>query len=166
MEIRPERAGDEDAIRCLTRDAFAPMPFSDGSEAAIIDQLRDDGDLTLSLVSTDGDDVVGYVAFSPVSVNGVHGGWFGLGPVAVRPDRQRRGVGDGRIRGGLSRIRDLGAAGCALIGDPAYYSRFGFRSDGGLAYGDIPARYVQWLSLGAPAPKGTLAYAPAFDRAT
>ena len=93
--IRPERPDDVDAIDRLTVDAFEPQSFSDGSEAPIIRSLRASGDLTLSLVAEDEGDVVGHVAFSPVTIDGSHDGWFGLGPISVRIDRNG-GVSVGR----------------------------------------------------------------------
>ncbi|MGL5010052.1 MAG: GNAT family N-acetyltransferase, partial [Paracoccaceae bacterium] len=97
LHIRDERPTDHRAIHDLTAAAFAPMAFSDGTEPAIIAALRADGDLVLSLVAEDAGFIIGHVAFSPVTVAGVHGGWFGLGPIAVRPGWQRRGVGGALI---------------------------------------------------------------------
>lgn len=165
MRIRSEKAGDEAAIRALTLAAFEPMAFSDGSEADIVDRLRADDDLALSLVATEGDEIVGHVAFSPVLIGGERG-WFGLGPVSARPDRQRRGIGSRLIADGMAVMEERGAAGFVLVGDPDYYGRFGFRSDGRLTYGDVPARYVQWRALGTEPPAGLLRYAPAFDGET
>ncbi len=67
MLIRPETPDDIDAIRDLTAAAFASMPYSDGTEPELIDRLRADGDLHLSLVACDGDALIGHVAFSPVT---------------------------------------------------------------------------------------------------
>lgn len=163
MRIRPERAGDERAIHRLTLAAFEPMSYSDGTEAAALDALRRDGDLTLSLVALDGDEIVGHVAFSPVTVDGSHDGWYGLGPVAVRPGRQRTGIGTALIEEGLARLRARGARGCALIGDPSYYRRFGFRGEGALRYRDVSARYVQWLAFDGSIPEGRLRFSPGLE---
>ena len=162
MEIRPERKGEEETIHSLTLTAFESAPFSDGSEASIVDQLRDDRDLTLSLVAAEADKIVGHVAFSPVAINGAHDGWYGLGPVSVRPDLQKQGIGSQLIKQGLSQIKEQGATGCVLVGNPDYYTRFGFRSDGDLTYGDVPTQYVQWLSFTGKPARGVLEYAPAF----
>lgn len=161
--IRNERPGDEDAIHSLTSAAFEPMAFSDGSEASIIRSLRKSGDLTLSLVSEEDGTIVGHVAFSPVTIDGVHDGWFGLGPISVRPDIQRQGIGKALILKGLEILRERGARGCALIGDPEFYIRVGFESDGRLSYGNIDSRYVQSIVFFGPAPQGELKFAPAFD---
>ena len=163
MIIRPEQVGDERAIFDLTLEAFEPMPFSDGAEPLIIDGLRKNGDLVVSLVAVDQAEIVGHVAFSPVTLNGNPGSWFGLGPLSVRIDRQKTGIGSQLVKRGLAEIKKRGAVGCALIGDPAYYGRFGFLSDGELTYGDVPLQYVQWLSFGAERARGVLKYAPAFD---
>jgi len=89
--IRSEEPGDVNAIRDLVRAAFAEGPHSDGTEPAIVDALREGGALTISLVAADGAVIVGHVAVSPVTVGGDAGEWFGLGPVAVLPGRQRQG---------------------------------------------------------------------------
>ena len=83
MEIREETPADEEAIFTLTTAAFEPMPFSSGTEATIIDNLRSDGDLTLSLVATIDNIIVGHITFSPVKVDRQKKHWFGLGPVSV-----------------------------------------------------------------------------------
>jgi putative acetyltransferase len=163
VAIRDEGAADVAAIRDLTAAAFAPMAFSDGTEPAIIDALRDTGDLVLSLVAEAEGAVVGHVAFSPVRIGGVHGGWFGLGPIAVLPGLQRQGIGRALIAAGLARLRDWGAQGCALIGDPGYYGQMGFRSDGRLTHAALDRRYVQWLALADTAPVGELQFAAGFD---
>ena len=118
MIVRDEIPRDEATIHKLTKVAFAPVEMSDGSEPNIIDTLRRDGDLVVSLVALDGEEIIGHVAFSPVTVSDGAGQWFGLGPISVRPDRQKSGVGRQLIKDGLERLRSLGAAGCVLLGDP------------------------------------------------
>ena len=140
------------------------MPYSNGSEAPIIDQLRNDRDLTLSLVAEHENQIIGHIAFSPVTINGDNRGWFGLGPVSVDPGFQKQGVGSQLINMGLSKIKQKGTPGCVLIGNPAYYHRFGFQSDGNLIYGEVPLPIVQWLSFGNETPNGVLKYASAFER--
>jgi len=112
--------------------------------------------------------LVGHVAFSPVSidvVDGVGSGtnrWYGLGPVAVLPELQRKGIGSALINKGLNILRNMGADGCALIGDPNYYNRFGFISDGNLHYENVADKNVQWLSFNNVRPSGQLVFSPAF----
>lgn len=162
MNIRSERPADVATIRALTRAAFANAPHSSQTEAAIVDALRDAGALTLSLVAEDDGEILGHVAFSPVTVGG-DAGWYGLGPVSVWPESQCRGIGQSLIRHGLDVLRRMGAKGCVLIGDPAYYSRFGFIADPGVTYGDIPPEYVQRLAFGDAVPSGEIAYHAGFE---
>tara|TARA_R110002110_G_scaffold9559_5_gene47029 strand:+ start:130 stop:672 length:543 start_codon:yes stop_codon:yes gene_type:complete len=159
MLIRTETPDDIDAIRDLTAAAFAPMPYCDGTEPEMIDRLRADDDLHLSLIAIDGEVLIGHVAFSPARLP-IPGKWFALGPISVAPARQRTGIGTALIETGLAELRGMGAAGCVLIGDPAYYARFGFRSDPGLAAGDVPRVNVMGLSFTGPPPTGAIRFAP------
>lgn len=163
MQIRPERPGDVDAIRALTTAAFAGARYSSGTEAGIVDALRADGMLTVSLVAEQDGEVIGHVAFSPVQIDTADGDWFGLGPVSAAPAQQGQGVGQALIRAGLRRLEATGAAGCVVLGDPGYYARFGFESDPALRYGDAPAAYFQRLILKGPAPSGQVRFQPAFE---
>lgn len=165
MRIRAEAAGDEDAIHRLTAEAFAPMAYADGTEPDIIRGLRATGDLTISLVAEDAGALVGHAAFSPVTIDGVHDGWFGLGPISVRADRQRQGIGTRLVAEGLALLDARGANGCALIGNPEVYRGMGFESDGGLRYRDLETRLVQRLVLRGRPPAGELRFAPAFGEA-
>ncbi len=160
--IRDERQGDEDAIHALTLKAFAPMPFSNGSEAPILRALRRSGELALSLVADLDGEIVGHVAFSPTTIDGAHNRWFGLGPVSVDPAHQRRGIGRRLIETGLTTLKQRGAAGCALIGNPAIYIRLGFESDGRLTYETLDPRLVQRIVFSGPPPTGELKFAAAF----
>lgn len=164
MNIRDERPEDRQAIFDLTTEAFAPMPFSNGSEPGIINALRNAGDLTLSLVAIQNGVIVGHITFSPVSIAGNDGQWLGLGPVSVAISEQSKGIGSALILEGLEQTKALGANGCALVGNPDYYSRFGFQSDGNLTYEALPTRVVQWVSFKGSAPKGELKFSPAFNQ--
>lgn len=160
--IRDECEKDVHAIAQITIKAFAATPYSDGSEAPIIEGLRERGHLALSLVAADHDAVVGHVAFSRVSISESAGDWYGLGPISVDPDRQSEGIGRQLIEAGLERLQQLNATGCVLVGDPAFYRRFGFRSDGNLTYPDMPNEFVQWLSFDSSRPAGEVTYSEAF----
>ncbi|MEM7730046.1 MAG: N-acetyltransferase [Pseudomonadota bacterium] len=162
MIIRPERPEDAPAIFTLTQATFADMPFSQGKEGPIVNGLRDDGDLLLSLVAEEDGCIVGHIAFSPVTVDGERDGLYGLGPVCADPERRRQGIGSALIREGLARLNDAKAV--FLVGDPAYYSRFGFVGDCGLTHGDVPPRAVQGLFLDGRERTGEIVYAPAFGR--
>jgi len=162
MLIRPEAKEDESAIGALTRDAFRGAPHSDQTEAEIIAALREAGALTVSLVATEHDTIVAHVAFSPVTVNGTHQGWYGLGPVSVTPARQGNGIGQVLINDGLARLKQLGARGCVVLGDPAYYDRFGFKPNEHLTYPNVPRAYFQALSFEDSIPNGIVAYHAGF----
>ncbi len=162
MIIRSENSGDGPEIRALVTAAFDGAPHSEGSEAAIVDALRAGGALTVSLVAENNGAIIGHVAFSPVEIDGRNLDWFGLGPVAVRPDRQRQGVGIRLIGAGIDRIRSIGAAGCVVLGDPGYYRRFGFKADPALCFPGVPPEYFQCLDFAPDARRGVVVYHPAF----
>jgi len=163
MLIRPETLSDESEIQRVTIMAFAAHSHTNHTEAEIVRALRADGDLTLSLVSEMKDGVAGHVAFSPVAIDGRHADWFGLGPLSVRPDRQRQGIGSALVARGLELFRARGAEGCVVLGDPGFYGRFGFVSDGALRYGSVPMRFIQAIAFDGDTPSGELRYARAFD---
>ncbi|MBB4193455.1 putative acetyltransferase [Rhizobium aethiopicum] len=163
MLIRYETPADIEAIQNLTSIAFAPMPYSEGTEAEIIRRLRLSGDLAISLIAEEDGEILGHVAFSPVTVNGVHDGWFGLGPISVTPERQRQGIGRALMAKGLELLKEMGASGCTLVGNPDVYSGAGFSSDGQLTYHDLDTRLVQRIVFREPAPSGVLRFAPAFE---
>lgn len=162
MIVRPERAADIDAIRALTETAFRTAPHADGTEHLIIDRLRAAGALTLSLVAEADGAVVGHVAFSPVSVSDGSAGWYGLGPISVDPARQGEGIGGALVRAGLEQLKARGAAGCVLLGDPAYYARFGFAPDPALTLDGVPPEYFMRVAFSPVYGGGTVSYHPGF----
>lgn len=161
--IRFERSEDIKLIRQVTTAAFAVAEHSSGTEGAIVDALRAAGALSVSLVATVDGEVVGHVAFSPVTLDGADLGWYGLGPVSVRPDLQGRGIGAALIQAGLERLAGLGGKGCVVLGDPAYYARFGFRQDPAIGYEGVPAEYFMALSLDGSRAAGKVAYHEGFS---
>jgi putative acetyltransferase len=163
MIIRLENPTDVPAIRSLVTTAFRDAPRSQGNEAEIVDALRIDGALTLSLVAEDEGNLVGHAAFSPVTVNAQEVCWFGLGPVAVLTEKRRCGIGAALIEAGLKHLEKLGARGCVVLGDPAYYRRFGFQSDLGLRFGALPSEHFQRLIITGDLPQGVVGYHPAFS---
>lgn len=162
VTIRREQAGDEATIHRLTQAAFRDMPFSEGDEQDLVDALRRDGDLALSLVAEDGARIVGHIAFSRVAIGDGTPDWYGLGPVSVWPELHRQGIGSALIRRGIADLRECGAAGIVLLGSPDYYGRFGFRHEPQLRYPGPPPEYFQCLQLTGELPAGEVAYAPAF----
>ena len=162
--LREERPSDILAIHALTAAAFAPMPFSNGSEPNVIDQLRRDGDLTLSLIAEGSDGaIIGHIAFSPVTISDGAKEWYGLGPVSAAPALQKTGIGSKLIRFGIGELEERGAKGIALIGSTDYYPRFGFQHRPDITYAGGPAEYFQVLLLEGEWPKGEVKYAAAFD---
>lgn len=162
MEVRPEARGEEGAISRLISAAFLEAEHRDGTEASVVDKLRAAGGLSVSLVAAADDGLVGHVAFSPVTIDGLDLGWFGLGPVAVLPGFQRFGIGTTLIKDALARLIDQGAKGCVVLGDPGYYSRFGFAADAGLWLADVPPEYFQAITLRGARPRGQVNYHTAF----
>jgi putative acetyltransferase len=165
MQVRPEQSGEEQAISDLIAAAFVDAEHSSGAEAMIVRRLRDSGALFVSLVATAHGRLVGQVAFSPVTIGGRDLSWFGLGPVAVAPEHQHRGIGTALIHQGLARLRADGANGCVVLGEPGYYSRFGFSTDPQLWLADVPAGYFQALRFGGEPARGEVEYHAAFGLA-
>lgn len=162
--IRPEQVGDEAAIHDLVGRAFAPMWFSDGSEPDLVDALRSAGDLTLSLVAvTAAGEIIGHIGFSPVTIDGADCGWFQMAPVSVSPEVQLQGIGSALIRAGIAALHDQAARGVAVVGNPAYYERFGFGIIPELApLAQHDAQYFRAQVLSGNALRGVLRYAAAF----
>ncbi|HEX8948386.1 MAG TPA: N-acetyltransferase [Dissulfurispiraceae bacterium] len=88
--------------------------------------------------------------------------WYGLGPVSGLPEYQRQGIGKALIREGLSRLRDLHAQGCCLVGHPDYYRKFGFENMPGLVLEGVPQEFFFALSFDGHTPQGTVTFHEAF----
>ena len=162
MILRRETPGDTEAIRTLTEEAFRTAPHADGTEHVIIDRLRAAGALALSLVAEIDGVVAGHVAFSPVTVSDGRAGWYGLGPIAVAPAHQGKGIGSALVRTGLAHLRAGGAVGCVLLGDPAFYGRFGFAAGPALTLEGVPPAYFLYVAFSPVYGEGTVSYHPAF----
>ena len=162
LQIRPEQPGNEGAIYQLTADAFRGMPYAGGDEQDLLNRLRDLGQLALSLVAIEGQELVGQVSFSPATLSDGSSPWFGLGPVSVLPSHQNRGIGNQLIRSGLADIAARGALGCVLTGNPAYYQRFGFALAPDNVPENEPAEFFQLKLLKAATATGRFAFHPTF----
>ena len=159
--VRPERPADADSIRALHVACFPTA-----GEARLVDLLRAAGRLSASLVAEVGAVLVGHVAFSPVAVAAGEGG-AGLAPLAVAGPHRRQGIAARLVGEGLEACRAAGFGWVVVLGEPAYYSRFGFRAapEFGLSdeYGGGPAFQVVELVPGAvPVGAGLVRYAPEF----
>jgi putative acetyltransferase len=162
MIIRKETDSDIEAIAEVTIAAFKTLPISNHTEQFIINALRAAGALTLSLVVEIDGRVVGHIAFSPVAISNGTQNWYGLGPVSVLPEYQRRGIGKALIREGLSLLKGLGAQGCCLVGDPSYYKRFGFRNYPELVHEGIPQEVFLALPFTENVSEGIVAFHEGF----
>jgi putative acetyltransferase len=167
--ILRETPAHVDGIRAVTAAAFATPEVPEPAEAPLVDLLRaDDAWLpTLSLVAVEDDEVVGHVVCTRGHAGSAPA--LGLGPLSVRPDRQRRGVGLALMHAVLGAADALDEPLVVLLGNPAYYHRFGFRP--AAEYGItpsvpewVPYFQVRPLSAYAPSVRGPFAYAEPFDR--
>lgn len=168
VSIRPERPADSGAIRRVVEAAFPTA-----AEAHLVELLRAGGHLLISLVAEMDGAIAGHIAFSPVAIDGVAGEEIGVGlaPVAVHPDCQRQGIGSRLIREGLTACEGAGFGLVVVLGEPAYYQRFGFaRADLrglGNEYGADEAFLVLELRGGSiPASGGLVRYGPEFAEFT
>lgn len=161
--IRSERPTDHAAIRHLIDAAFASAAHASGAEAGIVDKLRNAGQLSLSFVAETADGIVGHIAFSPVCIGGAACGWFGLAPLSVLPAAHGQGIGRALVEAGLGALRGMGAAGCVVLGEPAYYRRFGFAVVPTIHYDGVPSEYFMALPFGKRNAAGAVRYHTAFD---
>ncbi|MDP2697475.1 GNAT family N-acetyltransferase [Thalassospira sp.] len=160
MLIRNETAGDIPAISRVITQALMMLAQSTGTEAGIVERLRADGALALSLVAEDQGKVIGYLAASMARI-GTQDGWGLIGPLAVLPSRHHQGIGTALMAEALHRLQTT-CCGAALVGDPAYYHRFGFRAFPGLTVAGCPPEVVQALPFDNIEPHGELIHHPAF----
>ncbi|QEM82922.1 GNAT family N-acetyltransferase [Halomonas binhaiensis] len=167
LHIRPESADDRQAISRLTQRAFEHAPHASHTEHLIVDALL----LSVSLVATrdDEDEIVGHVALSPIMLSSAPPGstaatgWYGLGPISVSPECQGQGIGSQLMQAALQHLEKTEASGCVLLGDPAFYSRFGFRPRDELVLPGVPPEYFQAICLRGDWPRGIVSFHPAFD---
>ena len=160
--IRKETDSDVSAINEVTVAAFKSLEISRHTEQFIIDALRAAGVLAVSLVAEVDGRVVGHIAFSPLTLSDGTRDWYGLGPVSVLPAYQRQGIGKALIQKGLSRLRDLKARGCCLVGHPGYYLKFGFKNVPGLVHEGVPPELFFAVSFDGHCPQGTVAFHEGF----
>jgi putative acetyltransferase len=163
VTIRPETGADTGAIRALAIRAFHGVPHADGNEQDVIDALREDGALAVSLVAEAADRVIGHIAFSPATAADGSGGWYTLGPVCVEPEFQRKGIGRQLVETGLAQLVARDASGCILLGHHGYYGRFGFQPAPELAPQGYPSEYFMILPLAVAQPNAAMDFHPAFD---
>jgi len=160
--IRDETYADVTAITEVTVAAFKSLEISGHTEQFIIEALRADNALSISLVAEIDGRVLGHIAFSPLTISDGTQNWYGLGPVSVLPEFQRQGIGKALIQEGLSRLKDMNARGCCLVGHPDYYRKFGFRNVSDLVCEGIPQEVFFALSFDGHMPHGEVSFHEAF----
>ena len=153
------RAGTPEDRQAI--EALYPLVFPDEDLLPLVRQLLDMPGGTVSLVAVAGDTVVGHVLFTRCDLHGRKVAL--LGPLGIDLARQRKGFGAALVRAGLDRLRDAACEHVFVLGDPAYYARFGFRPEPGVATPcPIPDQWrAAWQSLTlagrGQAPRGRLA---------
>lgn len=160
--IRDETKEDAAVITEVTVAAFATLEISNYTEQFVIQALRSARALTLSLVAVVDGRVVGHIAFSPLTISDGATNWYGLGPISVLPEYQRKGIGKALMQEGLSRLKKLGTKGCCLVGHPQYYKRFGFENVPGLVHEGVPHEVFFALSFDGRFPQGDVMFHEAF----
>lgn len=163
MQIRSETPLDADPIERVTIAAFKNADHTEHTEQFIVRELRNQRALAVSLVAEDCGVVIGHVAVSPVTISDGTKGWYGLGPISVMPEHQRSGVGTELMLHALNELQELRAAGCVVLGDPAFYSRFGFVAEESLVFPGVPSEYFQAILFKEPQPSGVVSYHEAFS---
>jgi putative acetyltransferase len=160
--IRTEQPGDAAELRRVLEAAFGGT-----AEVDLVDRLRRDCDIALSLVAVADGNIIGHVAFPRLvlKMSDRRVPVCGLAPLAVQPDRQRQGIGSMLVREGLSRLADRAEALVFVLGDVGYYRRFGFDTDAAAKFQSAYAGpHFQVLRLSPSAPSsGALRYPGAFD---
>ena len=162
IAIRKEKDTDIAAITEVTVAAFKTLEISNRTEQFIIEALLVAKALTVSLVAEVAGRVVGHIAFSPVTISDGTRNWYGLGPLSVLPEYQRNGIGKALIQEGLSRLKDLHAQGCCLVGHPDYYRKIGFKNVPGLVHEGVPAEVFLALCFDRHSPQGAVTFHEGF----
>lgn len=165
IAIRSEEPADVAVVHSIHQSAFPTE-----AEARLVDRLREEEKLAFSLIAEVKGGVVGHVAFSPVSVDpqSPEKRGLGLGPVAVLPTWQRKGIGEKLILRGIEDCRRDGYSFIVVLGEPEYYGRFGFRRASlfglGNEYGvDDPFMVLELRLGGLPKVPGTIKYVKVFS---
>jgi putative acetyltransferase len=157
MKLVDEHPGHEEAIRQVIVDAFCR-----NDEARLVDELRNGGDIAISIIAEETGEVCGHVAMSRLKSPP---GALALAPVSVLKAKQHQGIGSALVRRAVQRARECGYEIIFVLGEPHYYSRFGFAAEEAAFF---PSRYAgpHFMALNLagrriePAP---VTYAHAFD---
>jgi putative acetyltransferase len=165
MHVRTEEPRDWAAVRALHKAAFGTS-----AEAELVDSLRAKIQPAISLVAEDEGVVAAHILFSPVSLaNRLELKIMGLGPLAVVPEQQRKGIGSALVRAGLERCKEMGCDAVVVVGHPSYYPRFGFVPGSGYSIKceyDVPDDVFMIAELRPEALRGVsgvVSYDPLFS---
>lgn len=167
MHIRPAGPDDAAAVAALNREVFGGE-----DEVALIERLRADRLVAVSLVAVEDAGLVGHILFSDLAVtlDGRSVRAVALAPMCVRIDRRRQGIGSALVRAGLDAVRGAGYAAVIVLGRPEFYPRFGFSADlAARLASPFAGRAFMALDLVPGAldgTRGTVTYPPAFGIAT
>lgn len=167
INIRAEQPADKDAIKGIHSGAFPTAV-----EAKLVDALRESGEPLISLVAQVGDQLVGHILFSPVTLTGDEGDLriMGLAPMAVLPSHQRSGIGARLVEQGLKHCQQDGYDAVVVLGHASYYPRFGFRpaDEYGITceYDVSPGAFMirALKAAGLKGRQGTIKYHAAFSK--
>lgn len=162
VTIRTEEESDQRQIWEITKSAFEGKAYAGGDEQDLIDRLRDQGLLVVSLVATDDSKIIGQISFSPATISSDIGKWYALGPVSVLPVYQCKGIGGLLIENGIERLKELEAWGCILTGDTRYYSRHGFELAGQHCPENEPRENFMLRAIGGKKPDGVFSFHQSF----
>lgn len=160
--IRDETEADIRAIAEVTTAAFRTLEISNQTEHHIIEALRAANALAVSLVAELDGRIVGHIALSPVTISDGTRNWYGLGPLSVVPEHQGKGIGTSLVEKGLSRLRELDAHGCCLVGHPGFYQQFGFENPPGLVCEGVPPEVFFALRMAGALPQGNVTFHDGF----
>ena len=165
LAIRPEQPGDHASVRRVVEQAFGRR-----NEADLVDKLHAAGRASIALVAVLDGSVVAHLLFSPVTLDPPRASplMLGLAPEAVQPLHQNKGIGSRLIRAGLEACREAGCDGVVVLGDPAFYSRFGFERASGRGLGNEYGADEHFMALelrkGAlDGLRGMVKYGPEFQ---
>ncbi|MCG9596493.1 N-acetyltransferase [Vibrio sp. Isolate25] len=165
MLIRTEAPADILAVDRLLKSAFETE-----AEADLVMRLRENGRRTLSLVAcNDEGEVVGHVMFSPVTLNHEELSWQGLAPLAIKEGYRRQGLAAELVKEGFESLREFGYPACVVLGEPDYYSRFGFEASENYGFHcqwEVPKGAFQVIELSQGeflGRSGLIEYSPEFS---
>ena len=164
MIIRYEKPSDIETITEVTKAAFRDHSFNQQTEHLIIHDLRAADALSISLVAEIDGQIIGHIAFSPVTVSDGTANWHGLGPISVLPEFQGFRIGTALINHGLALLKPMKSGGCALIGLPTYHDRFGFKNYAQLIHEGVPQEIFVAKAFCGTVPSGTVEFHHAFKQ--